>query len=74
MRRRRRPDRRICGGASTVRQALRAGAIDELVLDHVPILLGSGERIFEDVGDLRLNPVEAAHSPRATHVRYRVER
>jgi dihydrofolate reductase len=32
----------IAGGASTVRQALGAGVIDELVLDFVPVLLGAG--------------------------------
>ena len=48
--------------------------IDELVLDFVPVLLGSGERIFDDVADPRLEPVEVIHSPLATHVRYRVRR
>jgi dihydrofolate reductase len=62
----------IAGGASTVRQALTAGVIDELVLDFVPVLLGSGERLFDGVTDLRLEPVEVLHSPLATHVRYRV--
>jgi dihydrofolate reductase len=62
----------IAGGASTVRQALAAGAIDELVLDIVPILLGRGERIFDGVGDLRFEPAEVLPSPHATHVRYRV--
>jgi dihydrofolate reductase len=57
-----------------VRQALSAGVIDELVLDIAPVLLGSGERLFDDVGDLRLGPVEVLHSPLATHIRYRVER
>ena len=33
----------IAGGASTVRQALLAGVIDELWLDIAPVLLGSGE-------------------------------
>src|SRR5215470_11437839 len=64
----------IAGGASTVRQALAAGVIDELVLDFAPVLLGSGERLFDGVTDLRLEPVEAIHSPLATHVRYRVGR
>ena len=41
----------IAGGASTVRQALAAGVIDELVLDFVPVLLGSGERLFDGVAD-----------------------
>jgi dihydrofolate reductase len=62
----------IAGGASTVRQALAAGVIDELVLDIVPALLGGGERIFDGVSDPGLEPVEVIHSPLATHVRYRV--
>jgi dihydrofolate reductase len=41
----------IAGGASTVRQALAAGAIDELVLDVVPVLLTQGERLFDGVED-----------------------
>ncbi|HET8537423.1 MAG TPA: dihydrofolate reductase family protein [Solirubrobacteraceae bacterium] len=64
----------IAGGASTVRQALNAGVIDELVLDFAPVLLGGGERLFDGVEDLDLEPVEVLHSPLATHVRYRVKR
>jgi dihydrofolate reductase len=64
----------IAGGASTVRQALSAGVIDELVLDIAPVVLGSGESPFAGLTDLRLTPVETIHSPLATHVRYRVER
>ena len=61
----------IAGGAATVRQALSAGVIDELTLDLVPVLLGSGERMFDGVGSLDLEPVEVLHSPLATHIRYR---
>jgi len=64
----------IAGGASTVRQALNAGVVDELVLDFAPILLGSGERLFDGVGDPGLEPVEVLHSPLATHIRYRINR
>ena len=60
----------IAGGASTVRQALGAGVIDELVLDFVPVLLGAGERLLEEVPDPGLAPAEVIHSPLATHVRY----
>ncbi|MDT7744653.1 MAG: hypothetical protein QOE59_3731 [Actinomycetota bacterium] len=42
----------ISGGASAVRQALAAGELDELTLDIAPVLLGSGERIFERWDDL----------------------
>ncbi len=64
----------IAGGASTVRQALAAGAIQELVLDLVPVLLGSGERLFDGVEDPGLEPIEVSPSPHATHIRYRVGR
>ena len=64
----------IAGGASTVNQYLRAGLLDELFLHVAPILLGGGERLFEDAGDPVLEPVEAIHSPAVTHVRYRVVR
>jgi dihydrofolate reductase len=64
----------IAGGASTVRQALEAGVIDELVLGIAPVVLGSGERLFDGVADPGLEPFEVIHSPLATHVRYRVSR
>lgn len=62
----------VAGGASAVRQALEAGELDELTLDIAPVLLGSGERIFDGKAGPGLEPVEAEHSPWATHVRYRV--
>lgn len=61
----------IAGGASTVRQALEAGVVDELTLDIAPVLLGSGERIFDGVESFGMQPVEVLHSPLATHIRYR---
>jgi dihydrofolate reductase len=61
----------IAGGASTVRQALVAGVVDELTLDVAPVLLGSGERIFDGVESFGFEPVEALHSPLSTHIRYR---
>jgi dihydrofolate reductase len=61
----------IAGGASTVQQALNAGVIDELTLDIAPVLLGSGERLFDGVETFDFEPVEVLHSPLATHIRYR---
>ena len=65
-------DVQIAGGASTINQTLRAGLLDELHLHIVPIVLGRGERLFEDVGDIHLTPVEVIASPRVTHIRYRI--
>jgi dihydrofolate reductase len=62
----------IAGGASTVRQALAAGVITDLVLDIAPVVLGAGESPFAGMEGLSLEPIEVIHSPRATHVRYRV--
>ena len=64
----------IAGGASAVRQYLAAGLLDELYLHIVPIILGVGERLFEDVGDPNLEPVKVIASPTVTHVKYRVAR
>ncbi len=61
----------IAGGASTVRQALNAGVIDELTLDIAPVLLGSGERIFDGIESFGFEPAEVLHSPLTTHIRYR---
>jgi dihydrofolate reductase len=64
----------IAGGASTVRQYLAAGLLEELYLHIVPILLGAGERLLQDAGDPVLEPVEVVASPAVTHVRYRIAR
>ena len=64
----------VAGGPSTINQGLRAGAIDELFLHVAPVILGGGERLFVDVGDPGLEPVEAFTSPVCTHVRYVVRR
>jgi dihydrofolate reductase len=67
-------DVQIAGGASVVNQALRAGALDELHVHIVPLLLGGGARLFDGVGTPALEVVETIASPAATHVRYRVAR
>lgn len=67
-------DRRVhMIGASWVPDALAAGAIDEIQLHHVPVLLGAGRRLFDVLpSPIRLEIAEVIATPRATHVRYRV--
>jgi len=64
-------DVRLAGGAATVRQYLKAGLIDELHLVQVPLLLGQGERIFEDLGGIekRYECVEFSPSKAVSHLR-----
>ncbi len=67
-------DVRLGGGAEAAQQYLAAGLIDELQLNVVPVLLGAGERLFENVGaDLELEQTRVLHTPEVTHIRYRVE-
>jgi len=62
----------IAGGASTVNQYLAAGAIDELRLHVVPLILGAGERLFDGVSRIDLEPLDVRRTDLVTHLRYRV--
>jgi dihydrofolate reductase len=64
----------IAGGAIAIQQYLKAGLLDDLYLHIVPVVLGGGERLLENVGDPTLEPVEVVASPRVTHVKYRMVR
>jgi dihydrofolate reductase len=65
-------DVRLGGGVATVQQYLRAGLIDEMHLAIVPILLGSGERLFDhlDGGPVGYECVEFVSSPSVLHARF----
>jgi dihydrofolate reductase len=61
------------GGASVARQYLAAGLLDEMELHVVPLFLGAGERLFDDVGDdLKLEQIRAIEAPGVTHLKYRL--
>ena len=68
-------DVHIMGGADVIRQALRAGAVDELTISIAPVVLGGGKRLFEGFDEtLGLEHVRVRQSPFATHITYRVQR
>lgn len=62
------------GGADVAQQYLAAGLIDELDLNIVPVLLGGGRRLFDNLAeaDVALEQVRAIEAPGVTHIRYRV--
>jgi dihydrofolate reductase len=66
----------IGGGASTVQQYLGAGLVDEMQIHIVPILLGAGIRLFEDIGPglVKLETSRVIESPAVTHLGFRVLR
>ncbi len=63
-------DVRIGGGPDTIRQYLRAGLIDELHIAISPVILGSGERLFEEINlkEIGYDCVEFVGTEKATHV------
>lgn len=62
----------LAGGAKAARQYLAAGLVDEMEIHLVPTLLGSGERLFEDVGDSLhgLELVRTVAAPAVTHLKF----
>jgi dihydrofolate reductase len=62
----------IAGGASTIRQYLAAGLIDELRLHVAPLMLGAGERLLDGLGDLKVEQIGVTSTKLVAHLRYRV--
>ena len=62
----------LAGGAKAAQQYLKAGLVDEMEIHLAPVLLGSGELLFEGVGDdlhgLQLARTVAA--PNVTHIKF----
>jgi dihydrofolate reductase len=64
----------VAGGASLVQQCIEAGLLNEMQIHLVPVFLGGGDRLFDQLGDTRrdLEVERAIHSPAVTHVKYRL--
>ena len=62
-------------GGYTPQRALEAGVLDELQIHLIPVLLGSGRRLFDVLpSEVELEVVRVIDTPEATHIRYRVRR
>ncbi|HZA81588.1 MAG TPA: dihydrofolate reductase family protein [Actinomycetes bacterium] len=65
----------VMGGADVIRQALRAGHVEELSISIAPVVLGAGKRLFDDFDqEVGLEHLNVLQSPFATHITYRVVR
>jgi dihydrofolate reductase len=62
----------LAGGAKAAQQYLAAGLVDEMLISLVPTLLGSGERLFESIGDdlHGLQLVKTVAAPQVTHLKF----
>jgi dihydrofolate reductase len=62
-------------GGIPAQRALEAGVLDELQIHQIPVLLGRGRRLFDELPSLiELEIVRVIDTPEATHIRYRVQR
>ena len=64
----------IWGGASIMREYLKAGLLDEMQINLIPLLLGGSVRLFEDLGPdrIELRRTSSIETPSATHFRFEV--
>jgi dihydrofolate reductase len=62
------------GAASIVQQCLKAGLLDEIHIDLVPVLLGGGVRFFDNLGDepVELERTRVVEASGVTHLQFRV--
>lgn len=62
------------GAASLAQQCIKAGLLDEVHVDLVPILLGGGVRFFDNLGDapVELERASIIEAPDVTHMTFRV--
>lgn len=61
-------------GGTAIQQGLRSGVLDELQLHVVPVLLGAGRRLWDNLGStpITLEPVRTLAGSQVTHLKYRV--
>ena len=65
----------VGGGAETIQQLLRAGLLDELVLNQVPVILGGGIRLLDGIPpSVKLEQTRVVEGPDAAHVFYSLGR
>lgn len=61
----------VMGGATTARQFVEAGLLDELRIHIAPVLLGRGTRLFDTLpGVTYFQATSVASTPLATHLRF----
>ncbi len=61
-------------GANIAQQCIKAGLLDEIQIDLVPVLLGGGVRLFDHLGTepIELERTRVVEAPGVTHLRFRV--
>jgi dihydrofolate reductase len=64
----------LVGGSKIVQQCIKGVLLDEINIDLVPVLLGDGIRLFDNLGPepFELEIMRVLEAPGVTHLKYRV--
>ena len=63
----------VAGGANAVQQYVNASVLEEIEIHLIPILLGKGTRLFEEIDteSIKLERTKIIDDPEITHLRFR---
>jgi dihydrofolate reductase len=65
----------VGGGGATIQQLIRAGLLDELLVNQVPVILGGGVRLLDGIpASVKLEQTRVVEAPGVAHVLYRLSR
>jgi dihydrofolate reductase len=61
----------IGGGGETIQEAIRAGLLDELLVNQVPVVLGAGTRLLDGIpASVKLEQTRVVEAPGVAHIFY----
>jgi dihydrofolate reductase len=65
----------VGGGGETIQQLIRAGLLDELLINQVPLILGGGVRLLDGIpASVKLEQTRVVEAPGVAHILYRLGR
>jgi dihydrofolate reductase len=64
----------VGGGGETIQQLIRARLLDELLVNQVPVILGAGTRLLDDISpSVKLEQTRVVEAPGVAHLFYAVQ-
>ena len=64
----------LAGGANAIQQFIKADLADEMEIHLVPILLGGGTRLLDNLGEAKFEKIQVIDSPHVTHLKFRIKK
>jgi dihydrofolate reductase len=61
----------VGGGGETIQELIRAGLLDEILANQVPVILGAGVRLFDGIpSSVKLEQTRVVEAPGVAHIVY----